>query len=53
MLVKNHNHSQFFITLDRTNELQINTIFGNVVGETIFNIFNVLKIGKLEIDENE
>lgn len=48
---KNDNRSQFFITLDRTDELQNkHTIFGKVVGETLF---NVLKIGELEIDENE
>ncbi|CAG8436127.1 13451_t:CDS:2, partial [Rhizophagus irregularis] len=48
---KNDNRSQFFITLDRTDELQnMHTIFGKVVGETLF---NVLKIGELEIDENE
>ena len=48
---KNDNLSQFFITLDRTDELQNkHTIFGKVVGETIF---NVLKTGELEIDENE
>ncbi|CAG8502428.1 1502_t:CDS:2 [Funneliformis mosseae] len=48
---RNDNRSQFFITLDRTDELQNkHTIFGKVVGDTIF---NVLKIGELEIDENE
>ncbi|RIA84533.1 cyclophilin-like domain-containing protein [Glomus cerebriforme] len=48
---KNDNRSQFFITLDRTDELQNkHTIFGKVVGETLF---NVLKIGELETDENE
>ncbi|KAF0531184.1 cyclophilin-like protein [Gigaspora margarita] len=48
---KNDNRSQFFITLDRTDELQNkHTIFGTVVDETVF---NVLKIGELETDENE
>ncbi|RHZ89882.1 hypothetical protein Glove_9g107 [Diversispora epigaea] len=48
---KNDNRSQFFITLDRADELQnVNTIFGKVVGDTIF---NVLKIGELEVDKNE
>nr|CAG8469685.1 5942_t:CDS:10 [Entrophospora candida] len=48
---KNDNRSQFFITLDRTDELQNkHTIFGKVVDDTIF---NVLKIGELEVDENE
>lgn len=48
---KNDNRSQFFITLDRADELQnVNTIFGKVVGDTIF---NVLKIGELEVNEDE
>ncbi|CAG8768720.1 16213_t:CDS:2, partial [Acaulospora colombiana] len=48
---KNDNRSQFFITLDRADELQNkHTIFGKVAGDTIF---NVLKIGELEVDENE
>ncbi|CAG8591717.1 1209_t:CDS:10, partial [Diversispora eburnea] len=48
---RNDNRSQFFITLDRADELQnVNTIFGKVVGDTIF---NVLKIGELEVDKNE
>ncbi|CAG8648117.1 12018_t:CDS:2, partial [Cetraspora pellucida] len=48
---KNDNRSQFFITLDRTDELQNkHTIFGKVVDDTVF---NVLKIGELETDENE
>ncbi|CAG8460498.1 15346_t:CDS:2, partial [Dentiscutata heterogama] len=48
---KNDNRSQFFITLDRTDELQNkHTIFGTVVDDTVF---NALKIGELETDENE
>ncbi|EJU01183.1 cyclophilin-like protein, partial [Dacryopinax primogenitus] len=44
----NTNDSQFFITLDRADELQgKNTLFGRVVGDTTY---NVLKIGQLEID---
>ncbi|KAG9301675.1 hypothetical protein G9A89_016746 [Geosiphon pyriformis] len=47
----NDNGSQFFITLGATEELQNkHTIFGKVVGDTIF---NVLKIGELEVDVNE
>ncbi|KZP00961.1 cyclophilin-like protein [Calocera viscosa TUFC12733] len=47
---KDLNDSQFFITLDRTDELQNkNTLFGRVVGDTIY---NVLKIGQVEIDSN-
>ncbi|KAH9893263.1 cyclophilin-like protein [Cubamyces lactineus] len=48
---KNSNDSQFFITLNRADELNgKHTLFGRVVGDTIF---NVLKIGEMEIDENE
>ncbi|KAJ3491384.1 hypothetical protein NLI96_g740 [Meripilus lineatus] len=48
---KNSNDSQFFITLDRADELHgKHTLFGRVIGDTIF---NVLKIGGMEIDENE
>ncbi|KAF9947089.1 Peptidyl-prolyl isomerase cwc27 [Modicella reniformis] len=47
----NDNKSQFFITLDATRELQNkHTIFGKVEGDTIY---NVLKIGTLEVDTNE
>ncbi|KAF9965130.1 Peptidyl-prolyl isomerase cwc27 [Mortierella alpina] len=47
----NDNKSQFFITLDATMELQNkHTIFGKIAGDTIF---NVLKIGGLEVDANE
>lgn len=43
---KNDNGSQFFITLDSTPELQgKNTLFGRVMGDTIF---NVTKIGASE-----
>ncbi|TFK92612.1 cyclophilin-like protein [Polyporus arcularius HHB13444] len=48
---KNSNDSQFFITLDRADELNgKHTLFGRVVGDTIF---NVLKIGEMELDDNE
>lgn len=48
---KNDNTSQFFFTLDRTEELnRKNTIFGTLVGETVF---NVLKIGEVDTDANE
>ncbi|CAG8499877.1 11641_t:CDS:2 [Paraglomus brasilianum] len=47
----NDNGSQFFITLDRTEELQNkHTIFGKVAGDTIF---NVIKMGEAEIDNDE
>lgn len=45
----NDNGSQFFITLAQTSELQKqNTIFGTVVGDSIF---NALKLGSGEIDQ--
>ncbi|KAI0831955.1 cyclophilin-like domain-containing protein [Trametes gibbosa] len=48
---KNSNDSQFFITLNRADELNgKHTLFGRIVGDTIF---NVLKIGEMEIDANE
>ncbi|CCO28482.1 peptidyl-prolyl cis-trans isomerase SDCCAG10 [Rhizoctonia solani AG-1 IB] len=48
---KNTNDSQFFITLDRAEELHgKHTLFGRVLGNTIF---NVLKIGQAELGENE
>ncbi|CAL1715365.1 unnamed protein product [Somion occarium] len=48
---KNSNDSQFFITLDRADELHgKHTVFGRVVGDTLY---NVLKIGEMEVDENE
>ncbi|KAJ1916716.1 Peptidyl-prolyl isomerase cwc27 [Tieghemiomyces parasiticus] len=48
---KNDNGSQFFITLDRAEELQNkHTIFGTVVGDTIF---TVLKIGSMETNDDE
>ncbi|KAL4066093.1 cyclophilin-like protein [Scleroderma citrinum] len=48
---KNTNDSQFFITLDRADELHgKHTLFGRVVGDTLY---NALKIGEMEIDANE
>ncbi|KAF8584053.1 cyclophilin-like protein [Ramaria rubella] len=45
---KNTNDSQFFITLDRADELQgKHTLFARCIGDTFF---NVLKIGQLELD---
>lgn len=45
------NHSQFFITLDATTWLNgKHTIFGKVVGNTLF---NVLKMGELETGEDD
>lgn len=44
------NHSQFFITLDAADWLTgKHTIFGKVVGNTLF---NVLKMGELETDKD-
>ncbi|TFK39571.1 cyclophilin-like domain-containing protein [Crucibulum laeve] len=48
---KNSNDSQFFITLDRAEELHgKHTLFGRCMGDTVY---NVMKIGEMEIDENE
>ncbi|KAI7861439.1 hypothetical protein BDF14DRAFT_1869805 [Spinellus fusiger] len=45
------NGSQFFITLDRTEELtRKHTLFGRVAGDTIF---NVMTMSEMEVDENE
>ncbi|KAF8554301.1 cyclophilin-like protein [Imleria badia] len=42
---KNANESQFFITLDRADELHgKHTLFGRIVGDTLY---NVLKIGEM------
>ncbi|KAI9894843.1 MAG: Peptidyl-prolyl isomerase cwc27 [Vezdaea aestivalis] len=47
--VKDDNGSQFFVTLAETPELQDrNTMFGRVVGDTIYNI---MKMGELELQE--
>ncbi|KAJ3575564.1 hypothetical protein NP233_g1011 [Leucocoprinus birnbaumii] len=46
---RNSNDSQFFITLDRADELHgKHTLFGRVMGDTIY---NVAKIGETEIDK--
>ncbi|PLW22580.1 hypothetical protein PCASD_14024 [Puccinia coronata f. sp. avenae] len=48
---RNTNTSQFFVTLDRTEELQDkHTIFGSVIGDTIY---NVMKLGEVEVGKNE
>ncbi|KAI9018276.1 cyclophilin-like domain-containing protein [Hyaloraphidium curvatum] len=45
------NGSQFFFTLDKTEELnRKHTMFGRVVGDTVFNL---LRIGEVETDDNE
>ncbi|KAJ3257915.1 Peptidyl-prolyl isomerase cwc27 [Boothiomyces macroporosus] len=45
------NRSQFFFTLDAAPQLTgKNTIFGKVVGDTVFNL---LKLGELETDKDE
>ena len=47
----NTNHSQFFITLDATDWLTgKHTIFGKVVGNTLF---NVLKMGEVDTDDED
>ncbi|KNC96012.1 uncharacterized protein SPPG_08609 [Spizellomyces punctatus DAOM BR117] len=48
---ENDNRSQFFFTLDRADELnRKSTIFGKIVGDTIYNL---LKFSALETDEEE
>ncbi|KAI1796748.1 cyclophilin-like protein [Ganoderma leucocontextum] len=48
---KDSNDSQFFMTLNRADELNgKHTLFGRIVGDTFF---NVLKIGEMELDDNE
>ncbi|KAH9479823.1 Peptidyl-prolyl isomerase CWC27 [Psilocybe cubensis] len=45
---KNSNDSQFFITLDRADELHgKHTLFGRCMGDTVY---NVMKIGEMELD---
>ncbi|KAI9143524.1 cyclophilin-like domain-containing protein [Paraphysoderma sedebokerense] len=45
------NLSQFFITLDKTEELQgKHTIFGKIVGDTLF---NVMEMANQEVDDND
>lgn len=47
----NSNGSQFFFTLDATPDLEgKHTIFGKVVGNTVFNL---LKFNDVEVDANE
>ena len=47
----NTNTSQFFFTLDRTEDLnRRNTIFGKIVGDTLY---NVIGMGELQVDNNE
>ncbi|KAJ3305831.1 Peptidyl-prolyl isomerase cwc27 [Kappamyces sp. JEL0829] len=49
--VPNSNRSQFFFTLDAAPALNgKNTIFGKIVGNTIFNL---LKLGELETDKED
>lgn len=48
---RNTNTSQFFFTLARTDELQDkHTIFGSVIGDTIY---NVIKLSEAEVDRKE
>lgn len=47
---KNDNGSQFFLTLGETKELTgKNTMFGKIVGDTIYNL---VRMGELEVKEN-
>ncbi|TEB33120.1 cyclophilin-like protein [Coprinellus micaceus] len=47
---KDSNDSQFFITLDRADELHgKHTLFGRCMGDTVY---NVMKIGEMEIDKD-
>ncbi|KAF5316082.1 hypothetical protein D9619_006631 [Psilocybe cf. subviscida] len=47
---KNSNDSQFFMTLDRADELHgKHTLFGRCMGDTIY---NVMKIGEMELDSD-
>ncbi|CAO3653103.1 unnamed protein product [Cunninghamella echinulata] len=47
---ENDNGSQFFITLDRADELtKKHTLFGRVAGDTLF---NVMKMTELEVDDD-
>ena len=48
---KNDNGSQFFLTLGATPELEgVNTMFGRVVGDTIYNL---MKMGEAEVVEGK
>lgn len=48
---KDQNGSQFFFTIGPTSELNgKHTLFGKVVGDTLF---NMLKLNDLEVDKNE
>ncbi|KAH9807727.1 cyclophilin-like domain-containing protein [Melampsora americana] len=48
---RNTNTSQFFFTLDRADELQDkHTIFGSVIGDTIY---NVIRLSEAEVDRKE
>lgn len=48
---KNSNQSQFFITFDKCNYLDYkHTVFGKIVGNTIFNL---LEMQKVETDSND
>ena len=48
---KDDNGSQFFLTLDKTDELNgKNTLFGRVVGDTIYNL---MKIGEADLSGEE
>jgi peptidyl-prolyl cis-trans isomerase SDCCAG10 len=48
---KNNNGSQFFITFDKCNYLDYkHTLFGRVVGNTIYNL---LEMEKIETDASD
>ena len=51
---KNDNGSQFFLTLGKTDELDgKNTMFGRVVGDTIFNVMKMGEADLLDLDGSE
>ena len=52
--VKDSNGSQFFFTLGPTPELQgVNTMFGRVEGDTIYNLMKMAEAGEMEEEGSE
>ncbi|KAJ3755127.1 cyclophilin-like protein [Lentinula raphanica] len=52
---KNSNDSQFFITLDRADELHgKHTLFGRCIGDTFYNVMKIGELGSVhQLDANE